>query len=113
MGVQLAPPLLLISSTPPSQPPPSNENRCEKVITRDVLPTRSVGEVRICSSGRLPLTSSIWPLLSGPHQTCWTGESARRCHPVMFGSSAALPETVQPGFTDSTDSVAEDCSCSL
>src|SRR5512141_1674277 len=107
MSAHVAPPSALSSMTPPSQPPLSNEKRCEKEITSGPAPTRIVGETSDCSSGPSALTSSNCPLLSGPQNTCWVGESARRRQALMFGDDVAPPAIVHPGFADSNDSVVE------
>ena len=56
------------------------------------------GRRAICSSGRSAFSPSVWPLLSGPHQTWRVGESARRCQASMLGEVVGSPAIVQPWF---------------
>src|SRR4029453_154257 len=112
MSVQVAPLLVLSSTTPPSQPPISKAKRCLKDSVSGPEPTCRVGDTSDCSSGRLGFSPSIWPLLSGPHQTWSVGESARRCHALMLGDVVGSPTNDQFVAFASTDSVAEAAGCS-
>ena len=52
-------------------------------------------------------TSSFWPLLSGSHAACWTGESVRIVAARTFGDSTGFPETVHVDVFDSNVSVVK------
>src|SRR5688572_13528786 len=106
-STQLAPLSVLISTTPPSHAPcggggiavltvNSNACRCRNDIVSGPDPTSKTGGTIICSAGRESFLPSTCPLLSGPKNTCWIGDSARRCHDVMFGSATVSPVIVQP-----------------